>query len=68
VPRKIRELEADLTRAGFSREPGKGSHRHYLHPRYRGKVTISGNPGDDAQPYQERAVKIALRALEEEEK
>ena len=63
MPRKVRELETDLTKAGFTRQPGKGSHRHYLHPKYKGKVTISGQPGDDAQPFQEKQVKIAIGAV-----
>jgi len=61
MPRKIRELIADLERAGFIDRGGKGSHRNYEHPRG-GRVTISGKPGDDAKPYQEREV---WRAIEE---
>ena len=61
MPRKIRELIADLERAGFIDRGGKGSHRNFQHPRG-GRVTISGKPGDDAKPYQERVV---WRAIEE---
>jgi len=61
MPRKIRELIADLERAGFVIRGGKGSHRNYEH-RHGGRVTISGKPGDDAKPYQEREVQ---RAIEE---
>lgn len=61
MPRKIRELIADLEGAGFSNRGGKGSHRNYEHPRG-GRVTISGRPGDDAKPYQEREIR---RAIEE---
>jgi predicted RNA binding protein YcfA (HicA-like mRNA interferase family) len=61
MPRKIRELIADLERAGFIDRGGKGSHRNYEHPRG-GRVTLSGRPGDDAKPYQEREV---WRAIEE---
>ncbi|MEJ7590058.1 MAG: type II toxin-antitoxin system HicA family toxin [Planctomycetaceae bacterium] len=32
MPRKIRELIADLQAAGFSDRGGKGSHRNYVHP------------------------------------
>ena len=62
MPRKIRELVADLEMAGFSDRGGRGSHRNYVHPKVTRPVTISGKPGDDAKQYQERAVK---RAIEE---
>ena len=43
----------DLRHAGFYEVGGgKGSHRKFLHLRYRGAVTLSGNPGNDAKPYQ----------------
>lgn len=62
MPRKIRELIADLEASGFENRGGKGSHRNYVHPRVTKPVTIAGKPGDDAKQYQERAVK---RAIEE---
>lgn len=65
MPRKIRELEADLRHEGFSRQAGKGSHRRYVHPLYPGHVLISGREGDDAKPYQEREVRKALVKLQE---
>ena len=38
---------------------GKGSHRNYEH--LTGvRVTISGQPGDDAKPYQEREARDAI--------
>lgn len=56
MPRKIRELIKELESAGFKNRGGKGSHRNYLHAK--GIVlTISGNLGDDAKPYQEKLVK-----------
>jgi predicted RNA binding protein YcfA (HicA-like mRNA interferase family) len=33
VPPKIRELIADLEKAGFVDRGGKGSHRNYVHPK-----------------------------------
>ena len=39
---------------------GKGSHRKFGHVRYPGSVTISGNPGEDAKPYQEKQVRTAI--------
>ena len=60
MPRKIRDLETDLTVAGFEREPGKGSHRHYRHSKGGAKVTMSGKGGDDAKRYQEKQVADAI--------
>jgi predicted RNA binding protein YcfA (HicA-like mRNA interferase family) len=62
MPRKIRELIRDLERAGFSNRGGNGSHRNFVHPNVANPVTVSGNSGDDAKSYQERAVQ---RAIEE---
>ena len=61
MPRKLRELITDLLRAGFEEMSGKGSHRNFRHPRLRGKITLSGKPGEDAQSYQERDVRDWLR-------
>jgi len=62
--RKIRQLIKDLMDAGFYEIHGgrKGSHRKFTHALYPGAVTLSGKPGDDAKPYQERQVQ---RAVEE---
>jgi predicted RNA binding protein YcfA (HicA-like mRNA interferase family) len=59
MPRKVRQLIADLKRHGFIDRGGKGSHRNFTHP-VGGIVTISGNPGDDAKKYQEKEVKLAI--------
>lgn len=50
MPRKVRELEADLSKEGFSRQPGKGSHRRWVHPLYPGHVLMLGAASDDAKP------------------
>jgi predicted RNA binding protein YcfA (HicA-like mRNA interferase family) len=63
MARKVRELEADLRRAGFTRQPGKGRHRRWVHPLYPGHVVISGQDGADAKPYQEREVREAVQAV-----
>lgn len=60
MPRKIRELIAELTKAGFVDRGGKGSHRNFVHPRVTKPVTLSGKPGDDAKQYQLRAVRSAI--------
>ncbi len=59
MPRKIRELIRDLERANFANRGGEGSHRNYEHSTG-ARVTISGQLGDDAKPYQEREVKDAI--------
>jgi predicted RNA binding protein YcfA (HicA-like mRNA interferase family) len=53
-----------LEKAGFVNRGGKGSHRNYIHLTG-ARVTISGQPGHDAQPYQERQVR---RQIEESQK
>jgi len=59
VPRKIRQLVADLEHAGFAVVPGgKGSHRKFRHPKLPGSLILSG---DDAHHYQEREVRHAIR-------
>lgn len=62
MPRKIRELIRDLKKAGFIDRGGKGSHRNFKHPGG-AKITISGNPGDDAKRYQERDLEKALKKV-----
>jgi predicted RNA binding protein YcfA (HicA-like mRNA interferase family) len=54
MPRKNREVERDLLRAGFTMTPGKGSHRKYDHPKATEQTVISGKAGDDARGYQVR--------------
>jgi predicted RNA binding protein YcfA (HicA-like mRNA interferase family) len=61
MPRKIRDLIRDLEQAGFANRGGKGSHRNFEHPKGL-RVTVSGQLGDDAKPYQEREVR---RVIEE---
>lgn len=60
MPKKIRELIAELEKAGFVCRCGKGSHRNFVHPNLGKSVVISGQTGDDAKHYQEKAVKIAI--------
>ena len=63
MPRKIRELIRDLERAGFVNRGGKGGHQNFLHSKGT-RVTISGNSGADAKPYQEKAVRAALGEIQ----
>jgi len=60
MPPKIRELIAELEKAGFVNRGGKGSHRNFVHSRAQKPVTISGKLGDDAKHYQVRSVRLAL--------
>ena len=48
VPQKMRELVAELERAGFVNRGGKGNRRNFVHPRVSKPITISGALGDDA--------------------
>ncbi len=68
MPRKIRQLRADRRRAGFHSDTrrGKGSHTYWTHALLAAdQVTLSGADGNDAKPYQEREVRIALAKLRE---
>ena len=60
MPRKIRELVAELEAAGFVNRGGKGSHRNFVHPNVSKPITVAGKPGDDAKSYQEKAVKLGI--------
>jgi predicted RNA binding protein YcfA (HicA-like mRNA interferase family) len=65
MPRKIRQLVADLERAGWALvDDGKGSHRKLSHARSKRKVILSGQPGADALHYQEKQVKQAIREIQ----
>jgi len=67
VPRKIRQLIKDLSKAGFVNRGGKGSHRNFTHE-IGLNVTLSGQEGADAKPYQEKDVRTALATLESRKK
>ncbi|MBF0105294.1 MAG: type II toxin-antitoxin system HicA family toxin [Deltaproteobacteria bacterium] len=60
MPRKIKEIIRDLVKAGFCDRGGKGSHKNFRHPKGI-NITISGKPGEDAKPYQEKTLKLALK-------
>ena len=70
MPRKVRQLRAELKREGFSIDPkrGKGSHTYWTHPLVSYPVVISGQDGDDADKYQERDVRDAMYDLREARK
>jgi predicted RNA binding protein YcfA (HicA-like mRNA interferase family) len=60
MPPKIRDLIAELKKAGFVDRGGKGSHRNFVHPKVETPITVSGRPGDDAKAYQVRAIRTAI--------
>ena len=60
MPPKIRDLIAELERAGFKDRGGKGSHRNFIHPNVSEPITISGKSGDDVKHYQVRAVWLVI--------
>jgi predicted RNA binding protein YcfA (HicA-like mRNA interferase family) len=60
MPPKIRELIAELERAGFTNRGGRGSHRNFKHPKVAKPVTIPVRSGDDAQSYLVKQVKAAI--------
>jgi predicted RNA binding protein YcfA (HicA-like mRNA interferase family) len=60
MPKKVRDLVAELESAGFVNHGGKGSHRNSVHPRVSKPITISGALGDDAKRYQARAARSAI--------
>jgi len=64
MPRKLRFLVGELEKAGFVNRGGKGSHRNYIHPKCQYPVVISGRLGNDAKPYQEKALKLALKEIQ----
>jgi len=61
MPRKIRQLIAELEDAGFVHTSTHGSHRKFRHA---GGTTmiLSGRSGGDAYHYQERDVRRAIAA------
>ena len=61
MPRKLRELKADLPRAGFLLVRQTGSHQTWEHPNVpEAGVTLAGKDGDDAQRYQEKDVQAEV--------
>ncbi len=57
MPRKLRELIADLRRAGFVQEPERGSHRKFRHPRGVTAIVSGHSEGVDVKPYHEKQIR-----------
>lgn len=66
MPPKIRKLKSDLQKAGFIARPAKGSHTVWFYPPNPSiEVTLAGNDGNDAKPYQMKEVRNALKEAKE---
>jgi predicted RNA binding protein YcfA (HicA-like mRNA interferase family) len=69
MPRKIRDLRADLRQAGFNVVRQKGSHERWRHPLLPDlPITVAGKDGADAKLYLEKLLESAMQALEEKMK
>ena len=65
MPPKIRQLKAQLRRAGFYSRSAKGSHTKWVHLQFsQVSVTLSGKDGNDAKQYQIEDVQDALRKVD----
>jgi predicted RNA binding protein YcfA (HicA-like mRNA interferase family) len=66
MPRKIRDLKAQIARQGFMYLPkrGKGSHERWRHPLLKKTLTIPGKDGDDVPLYLEKQLDKLLTELE----
>jgi predicted RNA binding protein YcfA (HicA-like mRNA interferase family) len=53
-----------LRKAGFVQITGKGSHSHWIHPLFSGKITLSGKEGSDAKLYHEKKVNYAIQEVD----
>jgi len=61
VAGKIRDLNADLRKAGFTWRRAKGDHRYWEHPDVpAAKLSLDGRDGDDAKPYQVKEVRNVI--------
>ncbi|MGR3913138.1 MAG: type II toxin-antitoxin system HicA family toxin [Gammaproteobacteria bacterium] len=64
MPVTLRHLKKELKRSGcFCGTGGKGSHSKWGHPNTGAKLILSGGDGDDAKPYQVKAVADYLREI-----
>lgn len=66
MPRKTRQLKADLRKAGAQLESEEGDHEKWKHPLVPDLyVELAGKDGADAKPYQEKQVRELLRRVAE---
>lgn len=68
MPKKIRELKKMLQKAGFECVRSRGSHERWIHPMLPElPITLAGKESQDAKPYLEKLVNLALQKLDEKE-
>lgn len=64
MPRKLREVRAQLRREGLIIDRQTGSHQTWIHPDAPGpRVTLAGKDGADVRPYLEQQVRNTLREI-----
>ena len=63
MPQKVRQLKSILLTAGFTYRSGKGSHTVWSHQSLDYSIILSGQNNADAQRYQEKDVRNALKDL-----
>ncbi len=63
MPQKIRQLKAQLRKAGAYQVSQKGSHTKWKHSLVSNMLILSGHEGDDAKPYQEKSVREMLQNI-----
>lgn len=69
MPRKGRQLKADLRKAGFLPARQKGSHVVWKHERYPDTtVNLALGDGDEARYYQEDDIRDAIAAVRARDK
>jgi hypothetical protein len=68
MPRKKRDIRRAYRAAGFSERQGKGDHTVFSHPLVKKHFAVDGVDGLDAQRYDEKNLREALRELAEAEK
>lgn len=62
MPKKVRELEADLRAAGFEELHGRGK-GIWIHRQSGVRATVSGKAGADATPELEGHVRAVIRRV-----
>jgi predicted RNA binding protein YcfA (HicA-like mRNA interferase family) len=65
MPRKIRELKAELRKAGAHQVSQEGSHTKWKHPLVPEGISLAGHDGKDAKSYQEKQVNTLLQKIAE---
>ena len=68
MPRKLRQLRADLKAAGAFIKTQEGSHQKWAHPQTSAIMILVGKDGKDAQNYQEKDLEIFIQAIKEKKR